>query len=182
MAMIEYELPAVVSSTEQGLAFLAYAIDNQFGSKGFEAKLTPQWLTEGRTFKAYLPWEMEVAKAKAEAVRRPHCTVERDWLRLGLKTLGEKLEGQSSQGEVDFNFDGVFFSIGGPGPPLLLPATGEKPWPNSIRVRISKLTLLPRRIMSPHVAITIYPDSLKIDRVWIPRLPDPLPASSGDEN
>lgn len=85
LAEVCFELPRMLASRELCAVFLAYYLDNAAADGVFHPARDFGWLLEGRNHRHLLPWEVERAAYKARA----HCTVQRDWLRLVLKTLAE---------------------------------------------------------------------------------------------
>lgn len=57
---INSELPPNVESIEQGMALVAWCLDNAAGGR-FEPAVAPAWLAEGRRHRHLLPWERERA-------------------------------------------------------------------------------------------------------------------------
>lgn len=165
--MVEYQLPEEVESLAVAQAFLACAIDGSGSPDFLPAPLIP-WLSDGRRHRPLLPWEREPARLMEIEAACPKCTVSRDWLRLGLKTLHERLSHRADVTVVTFGFDGRYFSIAGVEYPILLPANGTGPWPQAMSVAVRDLHLLPRRLMRDSVSIVVHPDGLRIDHAPIP--------------
>lgn len=165
--MVEYHLPEEVESLAVAQAFLAHAIDGA-GNPCFLPTPPIPWLHDGRQHRALLPWERELARLTEAEATLPKCTVSRDWLRLGLKTLCERLANNPEASHVEFGFDGRNLFVAGAGHPLFLPADGLEPWPQVIHVPVRDLHLLPRRLMKDPVPIVVFSHCLQIDRALVP--------------
>src|SRR5438128_4870237 len=60
IAEIESEMPREVESPEQGMAFVAWSIDNAVGRE-LQPTAYPERLAKGRQYRHLLPWEKERA-------------------------------------------------------------------------------------------------------------------------
>lgn len=159
ISAVDFQLPRMLASREQLAALLAYYLDNSGDDRIFRPTRTVDWLIEGRNHRDLLPW---VAKAAAYQAP-PHCNVPRDWLRLALGHLKEILSNADDAGSVNLSFDGSILVISCCGQVLAMAAKGEA-WPSAYTIPAGSLRCLPRRIMQPVVAVSIFQD-----RLWIGR-------------
>jgi hypothetical protein len=107
LAEIEFELPRRVESLKQCAAWIVWNLDQHFGGRTFSPARQVNWIDEGRQNRRLLPWVI----SRAEYEARPQCIIQRDWLRLALKTLGEHLASLPDRSIIVFSFDGSVFSI-----------------------------------------------------------------------
>lgn len=117
------------------------------------------WLELGRQNRFLLPWEKRVANCKT----RLHCTVHRDYARVGLRHLSEHLNEVSPGELVIVGFDGEVLSIRVAECLVVMPASGE-PWPSPFCIRAHDLSSLPKRLMHDPVQVAIGESSISIDR------------------
>jgi hypothetical protein len=150
MAWVEFELPVDVESQEQCAAFLAYFLD-RYDGECFNPKVTTFWLDLGRQYKHLLPWERETAAYDA----RPHCIVERDWMRVATKSLQKIIEAAPADSVVVFAFDGVILSIMCNRELVAMPAKGER-WLSKFAIPVEKIKHLPKRFLSDRVNVSIW--------------------------
>jgi hypothetical protein len=149
--MVSHDLPPEIESYEQGLAFLAYHLRRHMR----HLSRIPDWLHEGAHYQHLLPRERERAAYRA----RPHCFVERDWLRVALKTLAKGLATVSDEAAITFEFDGSVLTIRCAG--KVIPMAGEgDPWPRSYAVRAGSIRELPTRLLQQNVEISVWERSL----------------------
>jgi hypothetical protein len=155
------EVPAYVSSPEEGLAWVAWRLDRNHQSHG-KLPLTPAWLVIGRKnlnllpyFKLPVQWEQEQREWRS----RPLCYVERERLRPVLKRLArESAEGREKV--VTLSFDGtVLLFVSGQ---LKLPvaATGTA-WAESFDADAVAFRELPRRL-EKEAAVLVGPQGIYI--------------------
>jgi len=156
MAEIECEMPPEVESPEQGMAFVAWSIDNALG-KEFQPATSPDWLAKGRQHRYLLPWEKE----RADYAAKPQCSIRRDWVRVALKTLAQQLANAKDDEVVSFSFDGRVLSIDCAGSLCAMPAKGAA-WDGSYSVRAKTLRSLPRRLMTDPVEVSFWKSALTI--------------------
>jgi hypothetical protein len=154
IASIEAELPLEVESIEQGMAFVAWSLDNAAHGR-FEPAITPAWLETGRTHRHLLPWERE----RAEADARPHCSVHRDWMRVALKKLAATLDAVSDGEPVRFAFDGSTLTVRCADSFMAMPAHGY-PWTLSYSISAGALKPLAKRLMSKMIEISVWKSTL----------------------
>lgn len=155
---IEFELPRRVESLKQCAAWIVWNLDQHSSRGTFRPARHVGWIDEGRQNQRLLSWVM----SRAEYEARPQCTVQRDWLRLALKTLGEHLASLPDDGIVVFSFDGSVFSIRCDNKVIAFPGEGL-PWAVCFKVRAGELRRLPKRLMHDHIALSIWQSRLAID-------------------
>ncbi len=153
IAMVSHDLPSELESYEQGLAFLTYYLRRHVR----HLSRVPDWLHEGTHYQHLLPWERERAAYRA----RPHCLVQREWLRVALKTLAKRLATVSDDAAVTFQFDGGVLTIRCAGKPIAMAGEGD-PWPRSYAVEAGSIRKLPTRLMQENVEISIWERSLVV--------------------
>jgi hypothetical protein len=156
---VVFELPRIVESREQCAALLAWNLDNHASSRVFHPIQPPTWLYDGRKHKHLLPWVREAEEYRA----RPHYTVERDWLKLALKSLARHLTKVEDNEPVEVSFDGKVLSFRVAGNVVVLAAVGS-PWTSSFSLPAGKLRRLPKRLMNAHVDVSVWRSWLNIDR------------------
>lgn len=152
---IELSMPIEVDSFEQGVAWIAYAVNARF----VPVKPIP-WLEQGRLWRHHLPWERERAARRA----RPQCVVERDWFRVAAKSLTHMAVGADHMAEAVFTFDGSVLTVRAGGMLLPMPAEGSA-WPQDYAVRLADLRLLPKRLMRPRIGVSVWEGKLTLDRL-----------------
>jgi len=136
IGLMENELPLEVESFEQGVAYVAWCLDNAAGGT-FEAASAPAWLTEGRRHRHLLPWERQAAAYEA----RPRCSVRRDWARIAIKALAEQLATVDDNTPVTVWFDGSVLTIRCAEKVCAMPADGHA-WTEPYLIRAGALTQL----------------------------------------
>lgn len=152
IADIHFELPRRVDSLRQCAAWIVWNLDQQWDGRIFRPVRAVDWIEEGRQNRRLLPWVM----SQAEYESRPQCTVRRDWLRLGLKELRERLAWLPDNVRVTFSFDGIIFRIQCDQKIIAFPAAG-KPWAVRFNVEGKSLREQPRRrLMSEDIGISIW--------------------------
>lgn len=149
------EIAREVESVEQGMAFLAFILKDAMDN--IDPSQIPSWLTEGRCHAHLLPWERENAAYQA----RPHCYVERDWMRLGLRALADTLAELDDQQPVVLSFDAGALTISCAGKAIPMPATGA-PWPERFVLTAGQLRDMPHRLMRPSIEVSIWESRLRI--------------------
>jgi hypothetical protein len=131
---LQFELPRQVKSLKQCAAWIVWNLDQHSSRGTFRPARDVGWIDEGRQNQRLLPWVM----SRAEYEARPQCTVQRDWLRLALKTLGKHLASLPDDGIVVFSFDGSVFSIRCDKKVIAFPGEGL-PWTVCFKVEAKTL-------------------------------------------
>lgn len=131
---VECEIPLEVKSPEQGMAWLAWCLDNHADGRKFEPATAPTWLAKGRLHRHLLPCERSLAAYEA----RPYCAVKREWARVALKALGELLTTVDDEAPVTLGFDGAVLTIRCAGNFIPIPADGP-PWTQQYSIRTGAL-------------------------------------------
>ncbi|MCY1392262.1 hypothetical protein D3C76_708300 [compost metagenome] len=154
---INFELPLVVESFEQGAALIAH-----FLGSDFIPQIPTPWLDNGRNWIAYLPWEKEHAAYSA----RPQCSVEKEWFRVASRKLLELGEAAGESELVWLSFDGEVLRFQLHGRSVICPAIAGEAWPESYAISACELGHLPKRF-SPLVSIGVWDGRLTIgNRGW----------------
>lgn len=116
---------------------------------------------------------VEAARAKlkqleADRAARPHCTVSRSLLAMGLKSLAGIFEHERSGNSVVVAFDGRLLSFDCNGLKTCVAATGTA-WPARYKLKMAVIAdELPIRLGAPLVEVGIWKSMLEIDRVRCP--------------
>jgi len=161
---VSFEMGLRVESREQCAAWIAWHLDRAAGI--FVPTREVGWLIEGRRNKTLLPWVIDRARREQEeqAYRtRPWCTVDREWLKVALKSLAEELLEVGDDSLVTFGFDGRVLSMRCIGREMVVGAEGD-PWPASYTLPAGKLRNLPKRLLRRQVDISVWEGTLQIDR------------------
>ena len=159
LAEIAFEMPRIVTCREEATAIIAYHLDKACSGRVFQPARPAEWLVIGREHRHLLPWEQEKAAYDA----RPHCIVERDWLRLALKNLAALIEKADDTTEVVFAFDGSVLTMKCSGKVFPLGATGNA-WTAQFVIPAGKLRRLPKRLMQGLIEISVREGRLHIGR------------------
>ena len=93
--------------------------------------------------------------SQAEYEARPQCTVQRDWLRLALKTLAGQLASLPDDGVVAFTFDGSVFAIRCEKKVIAFPGDGF-PWTVCFIVKAKTLRRQPKRLMRECIGVSVW--------------------------
>jgi hypothetical protein len=168
LTQVEFELPRLVESKEQCAALIAWFFDSSVRGSGFQAANEPAWLQEGRTHKSLLPWERERKSLEKEEEKyraRPLCRVQRDWLKLGLKSLEQFLSEGSDSGLVEVSFDGKLLWFHRTDNIIVLPADGSR-WTSRFAMPVGRLKPLPKRLMAASIEVSVWQRRLQIDQSW----------------
>lgn len=172
-AEVEFELPRNVAWPEQLAAFLAYYLDKAADGGVFRPTRNVLWLAAGRRNHHLLPWEIISESYKT----RPHCVVQRDWLRLALKSLAKLIAEAEATAEVGFSFDGKVLLMTCAGQVLAMPAKG-KAWDKHFAISAAKLIPLPKCLAQEEIEIAAHGGILQIGRTFF----DGVLEKQGDGN
>lgn len=159
LADVQFELPLRVESPEQCAAWIAWHFDQYINDAELRSACAAGWLDMGRRHFHLLLWEREQALYRA----RPQCEVQRDWLRLALKSLEEIVSKENDEAKVIFGFDGKVLTIWCAERVVALPADGIV-WLSRYAISAGSLRHLPKRIMGENVGISVWEDRLNIGR------------------
>ena len=182
IAEIEFEMPFHVTSREQCAAWIVWHLDQASGASVFTPTRPVDWLGEGRSHKNLLPWVSDLVAYRA----RPKCMVDREWMRLALKALGEMLALVADEEEV-FAFDGAGLMIRCGGKVVPLMADGE-PWPVRYAVAAGNFRQLPKRLMNTFIEVSVWDSKLGMGGRIYPCIEDwqcegsPAESSKPEEN
>jgi hypothetical protein len=153
ISMVDFQMPLEVESVEQGAAWIAYGIGENF------RPLHPtSWLSDGRAMRDRLPWVRRMEQYKM----RPTCSIERDWFKLAGKKLRSLMDSVCESDLVWFEFNGETLKITGCGTTVIVPATGRA-WDSRVAIRAKQLDHLPKRLTDP-VVIAVWEGRLSIGR------------------
>jgi len=161
------ELPAFVESRETALAYLVSSLDRS--CQPFTPLRDVSWIEEGRANKLLVPWERMRAEAlakQAEYAARPRCHVEREWIKVALRTLQRRLGNIDSKAVMDVIFDGRALTFQSNDIFCTMPAQGHA-WSAPAQVRAPSLTVAPKRLPS-HVEVMVGREALYIHQQAYP--------------
>lgn len=173
---IDFEMPTVVSSFEQAVAWISYGIGEKT-SVGMQ----PNWLIDGFRWKSHLPWVQRLQAYEA----RPHCLVERDWFRLAAKRLRTLTVTATPGQKASFTFDGEVLKIAVCNNCIPLPARGIA-WDKAYAVDVDGLSHLLKRFSRPVIEVAVWEGQFSIGSracslsVSDPNSTVPLPSEHGD--
>lgn len=172
LGMISFEMPVVVESFEQGVAWIVEALRLQ----GYTPHFRPDWYRIGEEHRDLLPWERQ----RAACAARPRCLVERDWLRPAIKKLREVSSNADPSDVTQISFDGEILRFRSGDVSVLIGASGTR-WTESYAVCTRQLDGLPRRLMQEWIDVSIWDGRMTIgSRAFkLCALPD-LPGDSGE--
>ena len=148
---ISFEMPDKVESALQVQAWIAYGI-----GRAFQPHSACPWLLEGSMAQEVLPWEREMHAYK----NRPRVLVPRTWMRLAAQDIREAADLAPERQECVIEFDGRVLSFDLGGRVIPLPAEGDRPWEHSFALRLSRLSVLPRRWMMDPVPIEVWKERI----------------------
>ena len=157
LAEVFFEMPRKVKSLKLCAALIVWNLDQYADHRIYKPTRHVNWIVEGRENQKLLPW----VKTMAEFNARPQCIVQRDWLRLALKSLGEQLSFLPENAEVVFSFDGSVLSIRCNAKVLALPGEGL-PWAVRFKVEARTLRHLPKRLTRDHIGVSIWESRLTL--------------------
>lgn len=170
LRMIDFEMPMLVESREQALAWLAFGIGLDCPAASVLA-----WLTEGRTLQHLLPWVRRECQERArraelqhQRVARTYCIVSRHWMRVLLNQLADVAAATSGPFSLVAYFDGRMLTIDAGGRIMGAPARGPFEWTESVRAVVATDSPLPRRLMTDPVEVGVWDGGLEIERVRLP--------------
>jgi hypothetical protein len=154
LGQVHFEMPRRIATIKKCAAWIVWNLD-QFSE--FRANHHIAWVEEGRKNQRLLPWVMSMAEYNA----RPQCIVQRDWLRLALKALGEYLAALSDNASIVFSFDGSVLSIRFEKKVIALAGEGS-PWTVSFRVEARALRRLPKRLVGEVIGVSIWESRITV--------------------
>lgn len=154
---VDFQLPRQIKSLELCVALIVYYLDKAASNGIFSPTRDVAWLTEGRKNKNLLPWNIDQATYMA----RPRCTVQRNWLRVALKTLQDWISSENKDAILEISFDGSGLSFKCGRKTIVLPGEGQL-WVNYYTIPLCKLMNLPKRLMGENIEISINNSILNI--------------------
>jgi hypothetical protein len=163
LAEVHFEMPHRIKSLKQCAAWIVWSLDQHADHRVFKPARHVGWVEEGRTNQRLLPWVMSMAEYNA----RPQCIVQRDWLRLAVKTLGDYVASVSDTAAIVFSFDGSLLSIRFDKKVIALPGEGS-PWAVRFRVEAGALRRLPKRLMREDIGISIWESRITLGNCTYP--------------
>ncbi|WP_416193142.1 hypothetical protein [Nitrobacter sp. TKz-YC01] len=158
IGMIHFEMPLKVDSFEQGVALIAHAV-----GRDFMPACRTTWLSEGREWQEFLPWERARQFQEQLYAARPKCWVARDWFRVARPRLYTLAKEAAENDLVGLTFDGEILRFTAPRADVIVPAAGEA-WPDSYAIKAVELDAVPKRVLADPVQVTVWEHRLAIDR------------------
>jgi hypothetical protein len=111
---------------------------------------------------------VKLKQLEADRAARPHCTVSRSLLAMGLKSLAGIFEHERAGNSVVVAFDGRLLSFECNGLKTVVAATGTA-WPARYKLEMAAIAdALPIRLGLPKVEVGIWKSMLEIDRIRCP--------------
>jgi hypothetical protein len=162
---VAFEMPRRIACRDICAAWIVWHLDGHAGGMFVPAREVP-WVIEGRLCKRLLPWVIQREELRREHERylaRPSCSVQREWIKLGLRSLAKILEDQPDQGEVRIEFDGRVLRFVCAGNIIPMSASGPA-WSVNHVLPVASLRILPKRLMCESVDVSIWEERLIIDR------------------
>lgn len=154
---VQFELPRRIESLKHCAAWIVWNLDRYGDQRVFNPSRNVCWLEEGRQNRRLLSWVLSQAEYEA----RPQCTIQRDWLRLALKTLTARVAALPDDAMVTFHFDGSVFSIFSEKNVIAFPGEGP-PWTVSFRVEAKTLRQQPkRRLMRECIGVSVWDSRIR---------------------
>ena len=166
MGQIRFEIPQDPVTKELCAALITHFLKKQLEKHGNDFDNQLEWIKCGKAHQHLLPWEAKRIQDELENEcfrQRPKCTVDREWLKLALKDLERQLADSSNSSAIIFQFDGRILSIRHEDKPIIVTATGDA-WPCEYEISSKQLLQRPKRLMSAQVDVSIWKDTLIIDR------------------
>jgi hypothetical protein len=157
VAEVHFELPRRIESLKQCAAWIVWNLDQHSNGRTFRPARDVDWINEARQNRRLLPW----VTSQAEFEARPHCTIQRDWLRLALRTMGKHLASLPDDSLTSFSFDGSIFSIRCNTTVIAFPGEGS-PWTVRFTVEARKLRRSPKRLMSEYIEVSVWQSRIQI--------------------
>jgi hypothetical protein len=167
LSQVQHELRAQEESREAVLAHVAWALDRAADGTQFRPSRPADWLEEGRAHKHLLPWARSQLANQASQERRrvrPHCEVDRKWMRMAVSTLRDFAESAGDGETVSVIFDGRSLAFEAANLRCIVAAIGE-PWPDAVSVRAKDLAEFQRRFKYPVVVVGVWEGHLEIGDV-----------------
>lgn len=168
---LQHEMRVEEPSRESVLAHLAWAVDQISRQAPFEPALPAPWLEQGRANRHLLPWVrqlMELEEERRLFDARPNCHVEREWMRVAIRTLLRFTQAALFVDSVVVQFDGSVLRFDAEGLACAMPASGSA-WQTPVRVSAAALSALQQRL-PPVVNVDVWQGCLIVGRVRLPLL------------
>jgi len=153
-ALINFELSRRMTSLKQCAAWIVWILD-QF--RPFKETCHVDWVEQARQNKSLLP----LVRSKGEYDTRPQCIVQRNWLRLALKTLSQQLSSLPDHAAIVFSFDGSVLFIRCDNKVIALPGEGI-PWSVRFSVAAKSLRSLPKRFRREIVWVSVWQSRISL--------------------
>ncbi len=165
-AEVIFEMPRLIESRELCAAWIVYNLDKYSDNRTFTPLRNVEWVLEGRKNLNILSLE----KKRAELMRQQEvinthkpCTVEREWIKLALKSLEKYLKEVEDTEPVEISFDGKALSFKVGKNNVIITAEGS-PWKTAFSLPAGKLRQLPKRFTKSYIYVSVDVPFLRIDR------------------
>lgn len=155
---VGFEMPLQVESVEQCAAWIAWSLEQQLPrDEKLISSSKQDLMTLGLQHKATLPWIRRQAAYEA----RPHCWVERAWMRQVFKTLAGHVSKDDPEDRISIRFDGAVLSLHGRDWTIPAPASGNA-WTAVYVIKVKDFSSFPARLMRAVIGVSIWEDKLII--------------------
>ena len=163
---VEFSLPLVLESYEQGVALIAYNIGQYF----LPARECP-WLMLGRKWEEHLPGRRELRLYE----QRPQCHVESDWFKIAAKKLIAAGVAGTDETVFSLSFESGVLRFEVSGQIVAAPAIGTS-WTQTYSCKSQGLAHLSKRTPSQGVSISVWEEYLTIGRLRLQLMPQAKPS------
>ena len=158
IASVEFEMPVHVESYEQCAAWIAWQFNEQLPRReNVIPRAKADFLIYGLQHKSTLPWE----RRKAAYASRPHCSVERSWLRQGLNSIQKNIDLVEMESKVVLSFDGSVLLFREGNWIIPMPATGVA-WPEKYQIEVRNFNRFPSRLMNAAIEVAVWDGSVHL--------------------
>lgn len=156
---VDFELPRQMDSAAQCAAWLVYKLNESSKHLIAESHINYDWFEIGKNSELELPWK----RREADYNSRPHCIIDRSWLKLALSSFSTALENVQDEHCVTISFRDRILLIRCGEQVIPSPGSGE-PWSEDILIKVAdfKLMHLPRRILENPVLIDVWDGYMRI--------------------
>lgn len=158
IVQIGFEMPLQVESVEQCAAWIAWSLEQQLPcNEKLFASSKQELVILGLQHQSTLPWIRQHAAYAA----RPHCRVERSWMRQVFKTLAGHVSKDDQEDRISIRFDGAVLSFHGRDWTIPAPASGNA-WAAVYVIKVKDFSSFPARLMPTVIGVSIWEDKLTI--------------------
>lgn len=169
LAEVHGEIGVLEASRQVVLAHVAWTLDRAAGGI-FRPGVPADWLEEGRTNIHLLPWirrQLEYREFQKKYQARPHCYVDRKWMRTAVSTLRDYAQADPGEKTIAVMFDGRTLAFEAPDLRCNVAASGDA-WPEAVTVRAIELREFQKRFKGAVVVVSAWNGHLEIGNVTYP--------------